>query len=534
MKKMWIMLAAAMAFTACSKEDAPSAGDERLLAIAPTIANPSITPQMTSTRVTDTDFELNDAVGLTVTMTADQSKYAENRKLTYNGTEFAAAGFKWYEDVMLTSNLFAYYPYREGASTPTEFSVQEDQGGDGYAASDLIVAVKSGVKPTLSATAMTFRHKTTRVIIDVTNESGSAVTAITIKNAVCTGTIDTQTGEFVAKADAEAPEAGVTAYTATADKLYYALLVPQNGVQLKVSATTADGKTRTYTLGTTDLKSGENRRMEMNVQPADLMVTFGGPIAGWEDGDALLPDGEGEIDIPTVEWGGVKYPIVTLKDGRTWMAANLRYIPQGMTVSSDPTDGNGVWYPCDLDKAAAPELVEKNGLLYGYPVLLGMTGGYTSENYDKFEGVQGICPPGWHIPTKAEWLKLAGTGSGNLSDPTSPYYEATQGGAPIPALNADGFALAGCGYINAATAVAKPAYMANKSAADATAYGMGYYAGSTAYQITYNTAGDAASGIKNVQFYAGMVTYNANNHRLTVAYQGGYCATPVRCIKDLE
>ena len=77
----------------------------------------------------------------------------------------------------------------------------------------------------------------------------------------------------------------MTANTATAEKVYYALLVPQNGVQLKVTVTTADGKMRTQTLGTTDLKSGENRRMDCNVQPADIQVKFSGPIAGWVDGD---------------------------------------------------------------------------------------------------------------------------------------------------------------------------------------------------------------------------------------------------------
>lgn len=40
---------------------------------------------------------------------------------------------------------------------------------------------------------------------------------------------------------------------------------------------------RTQTLGTTDLKSGENRRMDCNVQPADIQVKFSGPIAGWVD-----------------------------------------------------------------------------------------------------------------------------------------------------------------------------------------------------------------------------------------------------------
>ena len=67
-------------------------------------------------------------------------------------------------------------------------------------------------------------------------------------------------------------------------------------------------------------------------------------------------------------------------------------------MSGDPTDGNGVWYPCNLSKAADQSLVETAGLLYSYPVLLGMADGFTSDNYDKFEGARGICPEGWHIP----------------------------------------------------------------------------------------------------------------------------------------
>ena len=90
----------------------------------------------------------------------------------------------------------------------------------------------------------------------------------------------------------------------------------------------------------------------------------------------------------------------------------------------------------------------------------------------------------------AEWLKLAGVGSGSLSDPTSPYFDKTQSGGSIAALNKDGFNIAGCGYINAASATATPAYMATVSAADASAFGMGYFPSSTGYKVTYNTADD--------------------------------------------
>ncbi|MFR6635316.1 MAG: FISUMP domain-containing protein [Alistipes onderdonkii] len=144
--------------------------------------------------------------------------------------------------------------------------------------------------------------------------------------------------------------------------------------------------------------------MDCNVQPADIQVKFSGPIAGWVDGDDLLPDGDGEVETPTVEWGRRSTRSSRSRTGRTWMAENLRHVPEGKTISSDPKDGNGVWYPCNLSKAADPSLTETAGLLYSYPVMLGMTGEMTGTNFDQYEGAQGICPDGWHIPTRDEWL----------------------------------------------------------------------------------------------------------------------------------
>ena len=168
-------------------------------------------------------------------MTADGSAFVANKEMSFDGTDFKTEGFLWYEDVDATSTLFAYYPYQAGAAAPAEFSVKADQSGANYTASDLIVAVKTGVKPTLSSTQMTFKHKMSRIVISVTNESGFDIRDIVIKGAVGTGVLDPATGDFTAKAGAEASD--VTANTATAEKVYYALLVQQNGVQLKVTVT---------------------------------------------------------------------------------------------------------------------------------------------------------------------------------------------------------------------------------------------------------------------------------------------------------
>ena len=116
MKKiLMIAAAAAVCFASCSKNEGGVPGD-RTLRITPTIGNPSLTPtaMAASTRATDTDFELNDKVGLKVTMTADGKDFVSNKLMTFDGTDFKAEGFLWYEDVNATSTLFAYYPWQEG------------------------------------------------------------------------------------------------------------------------------------------------------------------------------------------------------------------------------------------------------------------------------------------------------------------------------------------------------------------------------------------------------------------------------------
>lgn len=515
MKKMLVVLAAAaMVFTACSKDDGGAQGPMRVT-IDPTI-----------TRATEVDFETNDAIG--VTITTAQAEYAANKKFIYGNGQFAAdgGGLLWYEDINAKSTLFAYYPYAE--ATPAEFTVAADQNGDGYAASDLMTAFKQDVYPSKAAVGMTFRHKMARLILTVDNETDFPVTRLVVKGSVGTAVVDASQNTVTAKADGALLD--IQTREVTPNAKYYVLMVPQS-VKFTVAVTTAEGE-RTQGYTETELVGGKSYPVTVRVKPANMEVTMSGPIDSWEDADEIPTEGQGSV--PGLEYGGVKYKIITLKDGRTWMAENLRYVPEGKTVSSTPGDGNGVWYPCNLDRAADPDLAATNGLLYSYPTLLGMTGEFTSDNFDKQEGVRGICPEGWHIPTLAEWLKVTGVGSGSLSDPTSPYYTTEQAGAPIPALNADGFNIAGCGFINATGSTAKGVYMATKSAADASVFGMGYFAGSTAYKITYNTADDAASGIKNIQYYTGMLTYNVTYNRLTVAYQGAYSAAPVRCIKDRE
>lgn len=530
MKKiLMIAAAAAVCLASCSKNEGGVPGD-RTLRITPTIGNPSLTPaaMTASTRATDTDFELGDKVGLTVTMTADGKDFVSNKLMTFDGTDFKTEGFLWYEDVNATSTLFAYYPWQEGGAAPAEFSVKADQSGDNYTASDLIVGMKAGVKPTLSSTQMTFKHKMSRIVIDVTNESGFDITSIVVKGAVGTGVLDPATGNFTAKADAEASD--LIANTATANKVYYALLVPQNGVKLMVTVTTADGKKRTQTLGTADFKSGENRRMECNVQPADIEVKFTGPITGWEDGDDLLPDGEGEIEVPTVEWGGVKYEVVTLKDGRTWMAENLRYVPVGKTPSDDPKVDAGIWYPQEVVSDGAggykaaiskdADYIAKVGYYYDFPTAAGIDPNtINADNMNTYSGIRGICPEGWHIPTEVEFQALF-----------SAYAES--GATYCPVLAAAGFNVVFTQMHNKANSLATGSFVSvlTDNQERPQAFRAGYLLTSTAYSYTVK------SDTKAITWMNRSVTFNnvSSNNKVVIAQLSNYSGRPVRCIKDKE
>lgn len=514
MKRYISFAFAVLALAACNKNVEPETA-------APDYGRIQVDPVIT--RATEVNFEDGDMIGLTIVKGTET--YAENVLMTYSGATFTGETL-WYSQELEESKFVAYYPY-DAAGTPAEFSPALDQT-EGLGASDFMAAFKDGVLPSYNAVSMVFKHMMTKIVVNITNESGTPVSAVEIGGiapsaGVDIATLTTQPLESTAKV-------AVKAYEVEAGKTYHAIIAPQTAaleVALKVG-----NNTTTRRLVEMTMKQGGQYTVNVEIVAGDVTVSASGEIENWTDeGEIEIDESVPGEDVPEegeyVEYGGVKYKVVTLADGNTWMAENLRYVPEGMTVSSDPTEDAGIWYPAaNESKIADPALAETLGLLYDAATAFGVDE-ITAENAATFEGCQGICPDGWHIPTVTEMTGLVGHNSNSaLVNPDGAYYDEAIKGASLAALEADGFPWQFASMRNKTNTAGNGSYTVTNYNG---IYGvMSFIIGSSYYQHTLNDDGS----LKNVQFYYLMPMYSASNEKVSVAYGNFLSGASVRCIKN--
>ena len=492
------------------------------------------------TKATETDFESGDAIGLTVSREA--GVYAANEKLTYDGSAFTGS-LKWYAEGGDKATLSAYYPY--AAEGPASFTVATDQSVAGaLAASDFISAVKADVLPSANAISMVFKHQLSRIAITVVNNSGAAIDAITLKGI-------NPTAAIAADLTASAAEgtAAVDIKTAKSGDNYYAIVPPQT-VSIK-AAVDYLGVTREQQLAEAQLLAGKQYSLTIVVNAADIKVILAGEIENWSDGGEITgepedPDNNEHLDEGYITYAGDRYDVVKMQDGKWWMAQNLRLLPEGITPADDLTAVTaGVFYPLKVNEgqsaaefATDAETIAAKGYLYQSEVALGLhLGDLTSvAEAEALEGARGICPAGWHVPTIDDITGLVGKAvSPVTTNADAPYYDGANGS--ISLLNADGFNMDAFGAIsildNTRTAGTFMGWL--KAYPDKISSGM--FCGSTYAGVTYNTANDETSGVKNLQFYGFMpMTNKATEAEYTcngtkVSYR---IAAPVRCVRDAE
>ena len=536
MKKSLTFIFAAALLVSCQQEE-----NETL-----TPANSRITISPVITRATEVNFETGDKIGVTIIQN-DDFVYAENKQMTFNDGVFAG-DLLWYPEGNDKSQIVAYYPYREG-NTPTSFSVEADQT-TGYGASDLMAASNKDVLPTVNTITMNFKHLLTKLVINVTKEVEANITSIALKGSIPTATLDL--AALTVTADANVAATNITAQVVEANKTYRALIVPQT-VALTLEVATSDGKTLSQKLTSTTLAQGGQYSVNIRVLHDDIEVKLIGDIENWTDEGEIGADNEipfeEHLDENYFLYDNVKYNTLTLANGTTWMAEPLIYLPKGYTPSTDPTADSHVWYPYEIKADGATvatteeSAIKELGYLYDFQVALGGKE-ITESNLNSFEGAQGICPKGWHIPTRLEYFNLVGKTTNDVDGKVPAdgdkalFYDAVYDGAKISSLNNAGFNYQFSGVRMATSLTGAGSYQKTAIAEDAniqTAWhgkpAMNYLMTSTAFKPVYNST----SGLlTNIQFFGLMSTINAkySEGRLSLSYVSIKAGMQVRCIRD--
>ena len=525
MKKVLILTACLLAVAACSKPAGKQS--DLVLRLSPVI-----------TKATATSFENGDAIGLTVSRTS--GVYASNKKMVFNGLEFSS-DLLWYEEGSDPATLAAYYPYSD--AVPTSFTVATDQS-NGLSSSDFIAAVKTDVLPTANAVTMPFKHQLTRLVISLTNNAGYTIESVTLKGAKAKAAIGQ---DFAATVDENSEAVDIVAYKA--DETTFMAIVPPQTVAL-TAVVTAAGAQVSQRLAEATLAPGKNYTINAIVNQKDLTVVLAGEIEDWTNGGTLQPDNnpvpvqfEEFLEDGYFTYDNVRYNIVKMDDNKYWMAQNLAYLPEGATPATDLSAVTaGVFAPLQINAAGdaaefttSPAVVASNGYLYQIEFALGLSvGALTSASEaESYEGAQGICPPGWHIPTIGDITGLVGKAVSPIETNTeAPYYNGANGS--ISLLNADGFNLQAYGGVNIVDNTRTAGlFMGKTTGYDHLTSSM--MLGSTYAGVVYNTSGDETSGVKNLQFWGLMpMTNKATEAEYTcngtkVSYRIG---GPLRCVRD--
>ena len=270
------------------------------------------------------------------------------------------------------------------------------------------------------------------------------------------------------------------------------------------------------------------------------------PLLGEANGNSVFLQ---DYSKKVINYAGKEYKIVKLGDGRWWMASPLAYVPAGKTVSSDPADDSaGIWYTYTINgKNATPSTDNTDGYLYDYATAIGVktedltfktATEWQEGTYRNYEGVQGICPPGWYIPTRADFLKLVGYStkddtrgeSAAIDDPSAVYYDAAYKGSKITIFNAAGwnFSFLGARAKNTATGTY------NVTVIDASKCSVAEWYGKPAFnQVMSSTAYKPNAGGTNFTVFALMSTFTSTylDGRLTVTNSNYAQGNEVRCIR---
>lgn len=242
------------------------------------------------TRVTDTNFDTNDAIG--VYMTAKDTPLQiggnelNNEKFSYNGSAWTATRKVYWNEGEY--DVYAYYPYASKVNDTEDytFELPADQSTDaGYSSADFVWASAKGVKASESPVTLKFAHRMSKAVIKLEKSADydgeiPSDCKVSVLSTATTASIDLSSGG-VSKDSYSATN------TITAKKIskaeYHAIVVPQN-IESRRPLIEVETQGVSYLMeGKISFKQGFAHTIVVTLSknPSQTKIEIGGSIGGW-------------------------------------------------------------------------------------------------------------------------------------------------------------------------------------------------------------------------------------------------------------
>ena len=252
-----------------------------------------------------TAFEKDDAIGIFAYRGEETEPVYTNVKYTYDGSA-------WASDKAITSDgtqlkYYAYYPYKDGVTDPSQLdiTVSADQTG-GFSKDDVLTAQNTTAEADADNVTLTFKHAFAMVQVGIKSGlTDDAEATVTLESILPTAVVNAKAGTV---GTASGEKTSIQMQKTSADKWEYRAIVPAQDIASgsKLLTIVAGGKTYAVTYSSTEGQvvsyvAGKALQITVNslvALPEGNEVTIDGSITDW---DASTSDpGEGDVtEVPT-------------------------------------------------------------------------------------------------------------------------------------------------------------------------------------------------------------------------------------------
>ena len=229
-----------------------------------------------SSRATDTSFEKNDEIGISMTpgnitnvlySTEDGKSFTSDTPITYD-----MAGN------VETVDFTAVYPYKEGSISNSVYSFTLSTDPETpLTENDVMLASSPGISVGSKNVSLNFKHKLVKIVVQLSDANGQAITGAQLKinNQQLAGSLNLSDAT-VTSSDAADDEMPFAANVSISGQ-YQTIVMPSAPVQGRYIEVSHEGKTYTLPVDNQEFVSGKKLSFTATLNP-DGTVDSGKPI----------------------------------------------------------------------------------------------------------------------------------------------------------------------------------------------------------------------------------------------------------------